>query len=405
MSPSRSPVTFLTGGTGFLGSHIGAELLKRGEETLFLVRGSRKMSAAERLRKILDWHGIDPPLRAKARLVEGDLQNADLEINRRTLPRRIHRIVHCASDTSFSERHRLRVWSANVESLPPLLDFAARHRIPSFVDVSTAYVAGRRRRHLSRHLSRQSSSPSLAPCPEEPPPHQDFFNVYEESKAAAEHLLLSRCRDLGIHLSILRPSIVYGHSRTGRTFRFNALYYPVKTALFLRKIFTEDIRERGGEKAAEMGVTLEPDGTTRLPLRIEVAENGGVNLIPVDFFVDAFFAVLDGSSDGGIHHVVSPSLTRVEDIIDYATRQFMFDGIRPCGPESFRETPPNSLEHLFERYLDAYSPYMKDTRTFLTDKTDLILQRHGINCPPFDEPMFRRCMSYAVENEWPSLHQ
>lgn len=346
------------------------------------------MTAAERLRNILDWHGIAPTLRSKARLIEGDLQDPDKGLNRLPLPR-IDRIVHCASDTSFSERHRRRVWSANVESLPPLLDFAARHRIPSFIDVSTAYAAGRRRFDT--------------PCPEEPPPRQDFLNVYEESKAAAEHLLLSRCRDLGIRLIILRPSIVYGHSRTGRTFRFNALYYPVKIALFLRKIFEEDIRGSGGKKAAEMGVHLEPDGTIRLPLRIKVAENGGVNLIPVDFFIDAFFAVLDDSSGGGIHHIVSPTLTRVEDIIYFAARQFKFEGVRPCCPESFRETPPNSLERLFERYLDAYSPYMKDTRTFLTGKTAPIFERHGLICPQFDEPMFRRCMSYAVENEWPSL--
>jgi nucleoside-diphosphate-sugar epimerase len=382
----KSPVTLLTGGTGFLGSHIGAALLRKGEKVLFLIRRNQRMSAAERLRNILEWHGVDPSQRAGSYLVEGELGKSAMEIDRPEMPR-IDRIIHCASDTSFAERNRSRVWAVNVESLNSLLDFAISHRIRTFIDVSTAYAAGRR----------------SSPCPEEPPGNCGFFNVYEESKAGAERLLLRRCRTEGIRLTILRPSIVYGHSRTGRTFRFNALYYPVKTALFLRKIFIEDIKERGGEKAAEMGVTLETDGTTLLPLRIEVTDNGGVNLIPVDFFVEAFFAVVDASLDGGIYHIVNPRQTKIEDIIRYAQSQFKLKGIRPCGPEDFRRTPRNSLEELFERYLGAYSPYMKDTRTFLTEKTDRILKSCGIDCPQFDEAMFRRCMSYAANNDWSSL--
>ena len=378
MKSCPTPVTFLTGGTGFLGSHIGAQLLRKGEEVVFLVRGNQKMTAEARLRNILDWHGVDPPLRTKARLVQGALENPGLAIDR---------IIHCASDTSFSERNRKRVWASNVDFLDDLMDFAVRSRIPSFIHISTAYVAGRR----------------STPFPEEPVDGKDFFNVYEESKATAEHMLLQRCSKENIRLTIIRPSIVYGYSRTGRTFRFNALYYPVKTALFLQKIFLEDIRERGGEKAAEAGVAVEPDGTTTLPLRLEVVENGGVNLIPVDFFTDAFFALIQDSPGGGIYHIVSPTLTKIEDIIQYGQDQFKLKGIRACSPEDFQETPRNSLEQLFKRYLEAYSPYIKDTRIFLTQKTDPVLKRHGIVCPAFDKNVFHRCMSYAVATNWTSL--
>jgi len=216
-------------------------------------------------------------------------------------------------------------------------------------------------------------------------------------------MLLDRCRDEGIRLTILRPSIVYGHSHTGRTFRFNALYYPIKTVLFLQKVFVEDIRERGGVKAAEVGVSIEEDGTTRMPLRIDVGENCGLNLIPVDFFVDAFFAITEDSPNGGIFHIVNPRRTKITDIIVYAQNQFKLKGIRPCHPEEFLKMPCNSLEQLFERYLEAYSPYMKDTRIFSTDKSDPILKRHRVVCPEFDAKMFQRCMTYAVEKEWAGL--
>jgi len=382
----RSLVNFLTGGTGFLGSHIGAELLRRRQETIFFIRKRRAMSGTERLEKMLNWHGVDRAQRAKAHVVEGDLENLGLELGRQ-MSDGIDRIIHCASDTSFSERKRKQVWSANVESLKGLLDFAAQSRISSFLHVSTAYAAGKR-----------SGS-----CPEEPIEQEEFFNVYEEAKAAAEHMLLERCGDEGIPLTVIRPSIVYGHSRTGRTFRFNALYYPVKTALFLRKIFAEDIRERGGVKAASAGVSMEKDGTIRLPLRIDVGEDGGVNLIPVDFFVRAFFAILEDSTNGGIYHIVNSKQTPITDIINWAQNQFKLKGIQPCSPDEFKKTPRNSLEQLFERYLEAYAPYMKDGRIFLAEKTDSILKRHCFVCPEFDANMFQRCMAYALEKEWSGL--
>jgi len=372
------PVTFLTGGTGFLGSHIGAELLKRGEETYFYTRGNRKTTAADRLQNILDWHDVDRSLRSTAHLLEEMPEK---------LFQGIDRIIHCASDTSFSERKRQQVWAANVDFCEALVDFAVKARILHLIHISTAYVAGRQN----------------GPCSEEPINNHRFYNVYEESKTAAELLLLDRCSKENIRLTIIRPSIVYGDSRTGRTLRFNALYYPVKIALFLKKIFEDDIREKGGEKAAEAGVSIEPDGSTRLPIRIEVQKNSGVNLIPIDIFINAFFALIDDSSTEGIYHIVNPELTRIEDIIDYVQKQFKLKGIQACGPEDFLRKPRNSLELLFERYLEAYSPYIKDTRIFLSDRAGPMLKNHGIVFPEFDKNMFHRCMSYAVSNDWMSF--
>lgn len=371
-------MTLLTGGTGFLGSHIGAELLERGEETYFFIRGNRKTPAADRLQNILSWHNVDRSLRSKAHSIE--------EIPKKPLPR-INRIIHCASDTSFSERKRQQVWEANVDFCEALVDYAVKARIFSLVHISTAYAAGRQ----------------CGPCPEEPINNQRFYNVYEESKAVAENLLLERCRKENIRLTIIRPSIVYGDSRTGRTIRFNALYYPVKTALFLKKIFVEDIREKGGEKAAEAGVAIEPDGFTRLPIRIEVEKNSGVNLIPIDVFIKALFALIDEPSTEGIYHIVNPELTRIEDIIGYVQNQFKLNGIRASYPEDFLLKSRNSLELLFERYLEAYSPYIKDTRIFLADRAYPLLKNHGIVFPKFEQNMFQRCMTYAVSKDWVSF--
>ena len=109
---------------------------------------------------------------------------------------------------------------------------------------------------------------------------EQFNNIYEETKYRAERYVSEICREEGIRINIYRPSIVYGHSRNGKSIRFNALYYPVKTLLFLREIYERDIQERGGKQADKMGVRA-GDGTSMyLPIRVEKKEGGGINLIP-----------------------------------------------------------------------------------------------------------------------------
>lgn len=313
---------------------------------------------------------------------EGLSPKSDLPINPK-----IDRVIHCASDTSFSERHSSRVWAANVDNLKGLVNLLAQARIPASIYLSTAYAAGQRKGR----------------CPETPIQNRHFFNAYEASKAYAEKMLQKMCLEKGLSSTIVRPIIVYGHSRTGRTFRFNALYYPIKTALFLRKIFLADIRERNGTQAAKMGVQLDAEGRIHLPIRIDVGKSGGLNLIPVDFFVAAFCAVIEAASDGGIFHIVNSCETPIGDIVRYAQNQFGMSGIGACPSKDISQNPRNALEQLFDRYLEANAPYMKEQRRFSTQRIDRILKRHGLVCPPFDAGMCRRSMAYAVKSNWAGL--
>jgi nucleoside-diphosphate-sugar epimerase len=384
-SPVKNGV-LLTGGTGLLGSHLGAALVRRGKEVFFLVRSKGTSPAAERLSRVLDWHG--PGLKGKARLLEGDLRKEGLGLSddaRREASRRVGRVIHCASNTSFSEKSRRDVVDDNLLGLARLLDVCTDWNCSSFHLVSTAYAAGR----------------AEGDCFEELVSAPGFFNVYEETKNRAERLARDRCRSEGIRLTITRPSIVYGHSGTGRTFRFNALYYPVRTVLLLKNLYEADLRN-GGRKAAASGVTAGPGGTLTLPLRVDAA-GVGVNLIPVDFFVNAFLAVDAEAGEGGVFHLVNGSSTSIDDIASYVEKRFGLRGIRTCRPENFERTPRNGLEILFERYLDTYGPYMRDRRVFRTDKSGPLLKRRSVACPPFDYAMFDRCMSYAVRSGWSGL--
>jgi nucleoside-diphosphate-sugar epimerase len=383
----RSSRILVTGGTGFLGSHIAMALLRAGYRVTLLARSSRTLPARDRIARLTDWFGLDGEARRRLDVAEGDILDArwaEAALGDTTGLGQTDEIVHCASNTSFAERKRPELEAVNIGGLRNTLDFAARSRCSFFHHISTAFVAGKR----------------TGLCREEWVESGEFTNVYEETKARGEILARDVCRREGIRLTVYRPSIVYGDSLTGRTLRFNAVYFPVKAAVLLRGIYEADIRERGGAKAAAMGVRIEPDGSVFMPIRIEVEPRGGLNLVPVDYCVEAFMALREDGLDGGIFHIVNPRPKRIEDIIEYAERFFHLRGIEGCGAKAFADRPRNSLETLYDSYLEAYRPYMQDPRIFEVHHSGPVLERRGLACPEFDRDMFNRCMSFAVEAGW-----
>jgi len=378
---------FLTGGTGFLGSHIAAAFVKEGFEVILLARGDGRQNAAGRVARLLDWFDLDSAHSRRIRVVEGTIELPGLGLrgeDRDLLLDHAGEIIHCASSTTFSERKRPEVEAANIGGLAHVLDFAGRCGCEFFHYLSTAYAAGKK----------------SGRCREEPAGSGEFFNVYEETKAKGEKTASDYCREKGIRLSIYRPSIVYGDSRTGRTLLFNALYFPVKTAVYLKNLLEADIRDKGGKRAGQLGVRLEENGDLFMPLRIETLGDGGINLVPVDYFVAAFMAIWDECREGGIFHIVNPAQKKIGDIIEYAKQLFHLTGMEACAAGDFDLKPKNALEVLYDSYLQTYGPYMRDRRTFEMVRAREVLVKRGIICPDFDYDIFSRCMRYAVEADW-----
>jgi hypothetical protein len=127
---------------------------------------------------------------------------------------------------------------------------------------------------------------------------------------------------------------------------------------------------------------------------------GGVNVLPVDHFTAAFLAIMEEAPDGGVFHIVNDRPVTLEALVEYGSRLFGLRGIEACRAEDLDGKPRNGLEALFDAYIEAYGPYMRDTRAFATVAAGPILAKHGLSCPEFDYGLFSKCMTYAVETGW-----
>jgi long-chain acyl-CoA synthetase len=209
----------LTGATGFIGRHLLAALLERGESIVTLVRCRSRAQGVARIRGALLAIGakVPPDFDRRVQVCPGDLSAGGLGLSRESrehVLRCCDSVLHCAADVRFDlslEEAR----AVNVNGTRELLMLARERRelgpLLRFDAISTAYVAGR--------------DTGLVP-ETRPSGRSGHRNSYEQSKCEAELLLWNAMGDLPI--CIFRPSIVLGEAVTGATTSFSTLYVPLR---------------------------------------------------------------------------------------------------------------------------------------------------------------------------------
>ena len=383
MKPDEKYTIALTGATGFLGSHLMADLLKAGHNLLITGRRSNDSSLEERIVRLLEWFGIENNA-SSITFYETDFSKEKLGLKDQLysdLCSRTDILIHCASDTSFTESKRDRVFETNVANLESILEFASSAKVRMFHYISTAYAAG-----IKEGL-----------CPEEPVTSEKFTNPYEESKAKAESIVTEYCNSKQIPYTIIRPSIVYGDSVTGRSLSFNALYYPVKSLMYIRDIYINDIRNSGGKKSGKYGIHFDNNGTLHIPININIPQTGYINLIPVDYFISTAMNIIAQGSSGTIYHIASSMPSTLEILTDYTCRFLNISGIHIVYGENNGKFQ-NPAEELFDHYMRPYRPYLSDLREFEIKNSAEINDQ--IRDPELTYEIFSRCMNYAVSVDW-----
>jgi nucleoside-diphosphate-sugar epimerase len=366
MKKTGKKTILLTGATGFLGSHLMAELLQNDYEVIIFGRSTAKNTLQDRLFNLMKWFGLDD-LNNNIKFVEVDFAKdlCGLSIDQlNEFSGRIDEIIHCVSDTSFSEKKRDLVFKANVHNLTSILDFAKKTKIKFFHYISTAYV--------------------------------NEVNVYEESKLLAEKKIREYCYKFGIPFSIIRPSIVYGNSKTGRSIKFNALYFPVKSLYFLKEIYMEDIRFNDGLKSSPLNIHLDENDVLNLPISLVFSQKGLINLIPIDYFVAATMKIIENAKTDTVYHLTNDTPATFENLLEYSQKFFKLKGLQVLyGVTQPAKNPP---EELINKYIEPYLPYLSDKRSFDRKNTDFITK--GLLPPEFSYDIFARCMQYALDVDW-----
>lgn len=378
-------VIFLTGGTGFTGSHIAVELLKKGYFIIFLCRPKHNLSAYERVQKVLEWH--DLPHSEKFKVVSGQIEEPRLGLDDEAYTyvlENVDEIWHCAADTSFLERKRKQAEKVNVQGTLNVLKLAAESKCYFFHHMSSAYVAGK----------------AHGRCLEQYVPQRQFHNVYEETKHIAEGHVLENCDRQKIRVNIYRPSIIYGDSRTGKSLTFKAFYVPFRAGYYLQRLCERDIEENQGLKAEKMGVRKTEDGKTHMPIRIGKIDASSFNLVPIDFVVDGCIEIMENCLGGGIFHLVSRKPSRLDELIPFGEKFFNATGYQSVLAEDLVNQPRNALESLFHSFINVYEPNFHDDRVFDDTKAGEILDRYNITCPYLDYEIFSKCIKYAIDVDW-----
>lgn len=360
-----------------------AAMLLDGYRIIIPGRSTKDETLAERINKLLRWFGIED-LSGQLELVEIDFLKPLMGIpeeHYRKLCEKSEQVIHCASDTSFSERKRENVLRSNVKSLDGILKFSSDSKAGYFHYISTAYVAGK----------------DVKICRESLPSSSDFQNVYEESKAMAENIIAAYCDSHSVQYTIIRPSVVYGDSHTGRSLRFNALYFPIQSARYLQEIYLNDIQNGEGKKSKELGIYIDSEGYLFMPLKICLPQRGSLNIIPVDYFVEATMKIISNPTPGGIFHITNSSPTYLDSIAVFNEKLMMVRGIEIVYglPEPGTRNP---AEELFDRFMEPYRFYLSDNRTFERENTDRITG--NAQPPEFTYEIFRKCMEYAMSVNW-----
>ncbi|KPK13549.1 MAG: long-chain fatty acid--CoA ligase [Betaproteobacteria bacterium SG8_41] len=263
-----SAVVLLTGATGFLGTQVARRLIQKADCTVIaLVRAEDREAARHRLaRAWWDWRELADAIGTRVQVECGDVSAPCLGLEAPTYDALLHtvtHIVHSAADLRVNAPiQELR--RTNVQGTANLLDFARAvqrgHGLARFSHVSTAYVCGGRR----------------GAVPEEALSEEFGFScAYEFSKYEGERLVQAAKGELPI--SVLRPGMIVGDSRTGEIKTFNSFYFPLK--LYLARV------------------------TNILPAN----PNLRVNIVPVDYVADAIVRLtFDARAEGLNFHLTAP---------------------------------------------------------------------------------------------------
>ncbi|HEV7374934.1 MAG TPA: SDR family oxidoreductase [Pyrinomonadaceae bacterium] len=332
---------FLTGFPGFIAGRLVKRLATEGARFFLLVQPAFMERAREEVTRIASETNAAPD---SFRLIEGDITQPDLGISATELERARAEttiLFHLAAiyDLAVERDPAMRV---NVEGTRNVNRLALTlPNLRHYHYVSTCYVAGLRTEVILETELEHSAG---------------FRNFYEETKYLAELEVDALKGQLPV--TIHRPSVVCGDSRTGETAKYDGIYYLIQ---YLRK--------------QPSLLSLVNIGNRQVSL----------NLVPVDFVVEAMTALTkDERAIGATLALADPKPLTTHELFEAIARALAGRGSRITAPAKLVRS---SLALPFSPTITglpyAGVPYFFLNQTYDTAHARELLDTHGIHCPSF----------------------
>lgn len=332
---------FLTGFPGFIAGRL-VERLAEPETQFFLLIQPQFVERAMRVvERIATTRAV--PLENFA-LIEGDVTQEGFgiaEADLGTIRSETTDIFHLAAAYDLEVAKEI-AYAVNLEGTKNVNAFARAMRgLHRYNYVSTCYVAGKRTGTiLETELEHD----------------EGFRNFYEETKYLGESEVEKLKSDVPV--TIFRPSVVVGDSKTGETAKYDGIYSLIH---YLRKV--------------PKLLRLINVGNDRVRL----------NLVPVDFVVEGIAALsMDENAAGKTIALADPEPLTTAELFDTIAEKLTGKSSTIRPPAKLVEfslmlpfSPPiTGLPH-------SGVPYFFLSQLYDTNVADELLTKHGIKCPNF----------------------
>jgi len=334
---------FLTGYPGFIAGRLVERLAREGASFILLAEPRFAGQAREEASRLAARTGA---AEERFRVVEGDITLEDLGLSGEDLAAaraETTLLFHLAAvyDLAVARGPAMRV---NVEGTRRVNQFArSLPRLRRYHYVSTCYVAGRRTGLVREDELRHDAG---------------FRNHYEETKYLAE-LEVEALKD-ELPVTVHRPSVVCGDSRTGETAKYDGVYYLIN---YLRMW-------PGGLSLVNIG-----NDDVRL------------NVVPVDFVVEALAALADDeAAEGATLQLADPDPLTTRELFDVIARNL-------AGRPSLLTAPGALVRAVLGLPLSEKVtglprvgvPYFFLRQTYDTARAGQLLAPRGVRCPRFPD--------------------
>lgn len=337
-----SETIFLTGFPGFIAGRLVERLARPDIQFFLLVQKKFIEQAMEEVSWLAAKTGT--PLENFA-LVEGDITRENLGIGNEDLEAiraETTDLYHLAAAYDLAVPKSV-AFGVNFEGTRHVNAFArSLPHLKRYNYISTCYVAGKRDGPILETELEHSAG---------------FRNYYEETKYLAE-VEVERLKG-ELPVTIYRPSVVVGDSRTGEISKYDGIYYLIQYL------------------ARAPGL-----------LRLVNVGNGDVtlNLVPVDFVVDAIAALArDDEAEGKTLALADPEPLTTEELFNSIAEAM-------TGRRSAFTPPPGLVKWTLSRSFSppvtglplSGVPYFFLSQNYDTRAAGELLSKHGIRCPGFN---------------------